>query len=55
MFILKQSLYFRCPDSGRDIHVRELDEMNPEDMRLIRKLSASEERFVDFPEFARQF
>jgi hypothetical protein len=57
MFKLIPHLYFVCPESGKEIPIRPLDEKDPADARLIRKLQAREE---DHParfnfEFARQF
>jgi hypothetical protein len=56
MFVLKPYLYFRCPDSGKEIPIRQLDEKDSADARLIRKLQAREEDQAKFSfEFARQF
>jgi hypothetical protein len=56
MFKLISHLYFVCPESGKEIPIRPLDEKDPADARLIRKLQAREE---DHParfsfEYARQ-
>jgi hypothetical protein len=42
MFILKPFLFFRDPDSGKEIPIRVLDASKPEDARLIRKYSIPE-------------
>lgn len=42
MFVLKPYLYFRDSESGKDIPIRLLDEEDPADAKLIRRLESKE-------------